>query len=123
MIVIIKSFYKLDFQERDRISNREFRVARRPYLSSVVALGILLNEPEMEKVVEGDFAEIFVPLLFVLASYAGVSTCEPRPRLKPSQVRIKISFRFKLAQKGFKLSQIPIGLVVVKFIRFSFMCM
>ena len=107
MIVIIKSFYKLDFQERDRISNREFRVARRPYLSSVVALGILLNEPEMEKVVEGDFAEIFVPLLFVLASYAGVSTCEPRPRLKPSQVRIKISFRFRLVQKGFKHSQIP----------------
>ena len=74
--------------ERDRISDREFRVAKRNYLSSVVALGILFNEPEMEKVLDGEFADIFVPLLFVLSCYAGVSTCEPRPRMKPSQVRL-----------------------------------
>ena len=77
-------------EERDRISNREFRVARRPYLSSVVALGILFSEVEMEKVVEGEFADVFVPLLFVLSCYAGVSTCEPRPRLKPGQVTRQI---------------------------------
>jgi hypothetical protein len=73
-------------QDRDRISDREFRVARRPYLSSVAALGILFAEPEMEKVVEGEFPEIFVPLLFSLSCYTGVSVCEPKPKMKSVQV-------------------------------------
>ena len=72
-------------QDRDRISDREFRVARRPYLSAVAALGILFSEPETEKVVEGHFADIFVPVFFAMSCLAGVSACEPR-RPKTCQV-------------------------------------
>jgi hypothetical protein len=54
----------------------------------VAALGILFAEPEMEKVVEGEFPEIFVPLLFSLSCYTGVSVCEPKPKMKSVQVII-----------------------------------
>ena len=74
-------------QDRDRISDREFRVGRRPYLSALAALGVLFSEPEMEKVVEGEFPEIFVPLLFAVSCFAGVSVCEPKPKMKNVQVR------------------------------------
>lgn len=70
------------YEERDRISEKNFRVAKRPYLSAVIALGILFSESEMEKVLEGEFPQVFVPLLFALACYTGVSTSEPKPKPK-----------------------------------------
>ena len=91
---VVKTLFFL--KDRDRISDREFRVGKRPYLSALAALGVLFGEPEMEKVVEGEFPEVFVPLLLAVSCLVGVGVCEPKPKIKSAQVRLVRLGKFRL---------------------------
>ena len=52
------------------------KIAKHTGLAAVIALGTMFVSREMESVIEYQFSDVFVPLLFAMSRYAGVQTYE-----------------------------------------------
>jgi hypothetical protein len=67
----------LVIEVKDRLSYKVIKTARHPPLAAIMALATCFGMKEMEPIVESEFADVFVPLLLAMGSYAGIMVIQP----------------------------------------------